>query len=186
MSLRGTDVTEIVADRAVGVAVLDARLAPSQGLRGAPVAASIPRTRVCLRWGEARVGRIFWKPTRREPSLALPLHGHKAATGAELCRYLLVDIRSKIPDAKEEKAPRYTRRLSDHILVAFHLACDQGSFEVAEQLLKVLETVISYPRLPQGSHLNPPLLIQHATGRDVGAATAVHTQQLRFFARAAR
>ena len=74
----------------------------------------------------------------------------KAATRAKLCRYHLVDIRSKIADATEEKAPRYTRRLSDHILVAFHLACDQGSFEVAEQLLKVLEMMIAYPRLPQG------------------------------------
>jgi hypothetical protein len=35
-----------------------------------------------------------------------------------------------------------TRRLSDKILVAFHHACDQGDFEVAEQLLFALETVL--------------------------------------------
>jgi hypothetical protein len=34
---------------------------------------------------------------------------------------------------------RYTRRLSDKILIAFHQACDQGDFEVAERLLTVLE-----------------------------------------------
>ena len=48
------------------------------------------------------------------------------------------------------KVPRYARRLSDHILVAFHQACDQGDLEVAEQLLKVLEMLIAAPRLPDG------------------------------------
>ena len=35
-------------------------------------------------------------------------------------------------------APRYTRRLSDKILIAFHHACDQADFEVAEQLASML------------------------------------------------
>lgn len=39
--------------------------------------------------------------------------------------------------------PRYTRRLSDKILIAFHHACDQGDFEVAEQLLRILETMLT-------------------------------------------
>jgi hypothetical protein len=39
-------------------------------------------------------------------------------------------------------APRYTRRLSDKILIAFHHACDQGDFDVAEQLLHVLEMMV--------------------------------------------
>ncbi|HYF07484.1 MAG TPA: hypothetical protein VD970_07675 [Acetobacteraceae bacterium] len=39
--------------------------------------------------------------------------------------------------------PRYTRRLSDKILIAFHHACDQDDFEVAEQLLKILEMMIT-------------------------------------------
>jgi hypothetical protein len=39
-------------------------------------------------------------------------------------------------------APRYSRRLSDKILIAFHHACDQGDYEVAEQLLHVLEMMI--------------------------------------------
>jgi hypothetical protein len=34
---------------------------------------------------------------------------------------------------------RHTRRLSDKILTAFHQACDQGNFEVATELLAVLE-----------------------------------------------
>jgi len=38
--------------------------------------------------------------------------------------------------------PRYTRRLSDKILIAFHHACDQGDFDVAEQLLHVLEMMV--------------------------------------------
>ena len=35
-----------------------------------------------------------------------------------------------------------TRRLSDKILVAFHQACDQADFEVAERLLGVLERML--------------------------------------------
>ena len=39
--------------------------------------------------------------------------------------------------------PRYSRRLSDKILMAFHHACDQADFEVAEQLLHVLERMLT-------------------------------------------
>ncbi len=39
-------------------------------------------------------------------------------------------------------APRYSRRLSDKILIAFHHACDQGDYEVASQLLRVLEMLL--------------------------------------------
>jgi hypothetical protein len=38
--------------------------------------------------------------------------------------------------------PRYSRRLSDKILVAFHHACDQQELDVAGQLLTVLETLL--------------------------------------------
>jgi hypothetical protein len=40
-------------------------------------------------------------------------------------------------------APRYTRRLSDKILIAFHHACDQADFEIATSLLNILETLIT-------------------------------------------
>ncbi|ONG54711.1 hypothetical protein BKE38_10085 [Pseudoroseomonas deserti] len=40
-------------------------------------------------------------------------------------------------------APRHTRRLSDKILIAFHQACDQSDFEVAEELLRILETMVT-------------------------------------------
>ena len=45
-------------------------------------------------------------------------------------------------------APRYSRRLSDKILIGFHQACDQGDLEVAGQLLHVLEMMIT--RRPTG------------------------------------
>jgi len=49
-------------------------------------------------------------------------------------------------------APRYSRRLSDKILIAFHHACDQGDFEVAEQLLQVLEMMLTRrPLTPDGT-----------------------------------
>lgn len=39
--------------------------------------------------------------------------------------------------------PRHTRRLSDKILVAFHHACDTNDLEVAEQLLRVMEHMMT-------------------------------------------
>ena len=45
-------------------------------------------------------------------------------------------------------AQRYTRRLSDKIMLAFHDACDQGDFEVAERLLQVLEMMLIQRSLP--------------------------------------
>ena len=44
--------------------------------------------------------------------------------------------------------PRYTRRLSDKILLAFHHACDQGDYEIAEQLLRILETMLTRRIIP--------------------------------------
>jgi hypothetical protein len=40
-------------------------------------------------------------------------------------------------------APRYSRRLSDKILLSFHHACDQADYEIAEQLLKILENMLT-------------------------------------------
>jgi hypothetical protein len=39
--------------------------------------------------------------------------------------------------------PRHTRRLSDKVLIAFHHACDQGDYEVAEELLRILEMMLT-------------------------------------------
>jgi len=39
--------------------------------------------------------------------------------------------------------PRHTRRLSDKILIAFHHACDQGDYEVAEDLLRIIEMMLT-------------------------------------------
>lgn len=50
--------------------------------------------------------------------------------------------------AKTSGAPRYSRRLSDKILLAFHHACDQGDYEIAEQLLHILETMLIRRTVP--------------------------------------
>ena len=48
--------------------------------------------------------------------------------------------------------PRYSRRLSDKILIAFHHACDQGDYEVADQLLHILEMMLTRrPLTPDGT-----------------------------------
>ena len=55
-------------------------------------------------------------------------------------------------DAGMSGAPRYSRRLSDKILIAFHHACDQGDLDVAEQLLHVVEGLLTRrPLVPDGS-----------------------------------
>jgi hypothetical protein len=43
----------------------------------------------------------------------------------------------------KNQAPAYTKRLSDKILIAFHQACDGRDLEVADQLLRVLEMVLT-------------------------------------------
>ncbi len=75
--------------------------------------------------------------------------GHVACLHPAMCRFggcLMADDNSDI-DLKESArggaAPRHSRRLSDKILIAFHHACDQGDFEVAEQLLRVLEMMLT-------------------------------------------
>jgi hypothetical protein len=48
--------------------------------------------------------------------------------------------------------PRYTRRLSDKILIAFHHACDQADYEVAKELLQILEMMLTRrPQNPDGT-----------------------------------
>jgi hypothetical protein len=46
-------------------------------------------------------------------------------------------------EAGRSPLQRHSRRLSDKILLAFHQACDQADYEVAEQLLRVLELMLS-------------------------------------------
>ena len=50
------------------------------------------------------------------------------------------------------ETPRYARRrLFDKILIPFHHACDEGDFEVAEKLLRVLEMMVDCgPTNPDG------------------------------------
>lgn len=52
------------------------------------------------------------------------------------------DVKEVAPGVVRPPQTRYTRRLSDKILIAFHQACDQGDLEVAEQLLKILEMMV--------------------------------------------
>ncbi|WP_439552838.1 hypothetical protein [Falsiroseomonas sp.] len=49
----------------------------------------------------------------------------------------------RAPSGSPSGPPRHTRRLSDKILIAFHHACDQGDFEVAEELLRILEMMLT-------------------------------------------
>ncbi len=61
-------------------------------------------------------------------------------------------IRRSAPEDGASAGPRYARRLSDKILIAFHHACDQADFEIAAQLLHVLEHMMSRrPLLPDAN-----------------------------------
>lgn len=48
-------------------------------------------------------------------------------------------------NGQDAKSPpqRHSRRLSDKVLIAFHHACDQSDLEVAEQLLRTLEMMLT-------------------------------------------
>ena len=62
------------------------------------------------------------------------------------------DDSGREPGGNTGAAPRYSRRLSDKILIAFHHACDQADFEVAEQLLHILEMMLTRrPLTPDGT-----------------------------------
>ncbi len=50
---------------------------------------------------------------------------------------------SEPPRAEIQVQIRYTRRLSDKILMSFHQACDQNDFDVARDLLKILEGMVA-------------------------------------------
>jgi len=82
--------------------------------------------------------------------------------------------------------PPYTRRLSDKVLIAFHMACDLDDYEVAEELLKTLEylfarTVVGDRRRQEMEtlvaaherlwYLRRPDLGTHNEGRPFGAAS---------------
>lgn len=54
----------------------------------------------------------------------------------------LTEIAETAADGAKAPLLRHSRRLSDKILIAFHQACDQGDFEVSEQLLRVLEMML--------------------------------------------
>jgi hypothetical protein len=48
-------------------------------------------------------------------------------------------------DTPQGRIASRKRRLSDHILISFHLACDQGDFDVADRLLIILERMLRRP-----------------------------------------
>jgi hypothetical protein len=55
-------------------------------------------------------------------------------------------------DTATPRATRYTRHLSDKVMIAFHHPCDQSDLEVAEQLLRVLELILTrQPLTPNGN-----------------------------------
>jgi len=69
---------------------------------------------------------------------------------AATMKYSLTDELPRDPAASV--TPRYSRRLSDKILIAFHHACDQADFDIADQLLQVLESMLTRrPVSPDGN-----------------------------------
>ncbi|MDE2198044.1 MAG: hypothetical protein KGJ41_03395 [Rhodospirillales bacterium] len=63
-------------------------------------------------------------------------------------------LRGFAPEGGRETsgAPRYSRRLSDKILIAFHQACDQTDYEIAEQLLHIMEMMLKRRPVTQDSN----------------------------------
>jgi len=85
-----------------------------------------------------------------EPAPASGLYEQVEPSGHQLMaadmikrRILLVEDERVVALNRATTAPRYTRRLSDKILIAFDHACDHGDMEVAEQLLHVLNMMLT-------------------------------------------
>lgn len=55
----------------------------------------------------------------------------------------MMDRPTNTPDERTTPASRYQRRLADTVRVAFEQACNQGNVAVAEQLVTVLDTLLS-------------------------------------------
>ena len=81
----------------------------------------------------------------------------RQADGMDQMGTVIIDTANQPEEAGRRESgaggtPRYTRRLSDKILIAFHHACDQADFEVAEQLLHILEMMLTRrPLTPDGT-----------------------------------
>ena len=57
-----------------------------------------------------------------------------------------VDVDDAVAEAGSKSGGtqvRYSRRLSDKILIAFHHACDQDDYEIAQRLLHILELMLN-------------------------------------------
>jgi hypothetical protein len=79
-----------------------------------------------------------------------------APYGTEHPRFSLFGRLGNLAMNKPLPAARYTKRLSDKILIAFHHACDQGDVQVASELLRVLDVVATRkPPLPTSEVRRP-------------------------------
>jgi hypothetical protein len=61
----------------------------------------------------------------------------------------LSDLGDHAREGSQAGPPRYSRRLTDKILIAFHHACDQADFEIAQELLQILEMMLMRRPLTQ-------------------------------------
>jgi hypothetical protein len=79
-------------------------------------------------------------------SVAILTAGHTVDTTARQADILEERRRMNNGLSSNASPTRHTRRLSDHVLIAFHHACDQGNIEAARRLLDVLEFMVRRPR----------------------------------------
>ena len=90
----------------------------------------------------SRGGRIWEDQPTNKARLRAIWQGHRKASNRPAASR--VDRRETEPERpRPGPTPGYSRRLSDKVLVAFHQACDERDFEVAEWLLGVLEMILN-------------------------------------------
>jgi hypothetical protein len=82
-------------------------------------------------------------------------------------RNVVTDMNDAVFDQDARPQHRANRRrLSDHVLIAFHFAGDQREFEAADQLLAILELMLRRP-LPEGHlerRVDAPRSLQRTSG----------------------
>jgi hypothetical protein len=100
---------------------------------------AVPRRRFAGRPGDRQHTRDI--PAGRDHPRLVEADKRRIACRA---RKVVIDMSDTIvdPDAPPRRGPQRRRRLSDHIMVAFHSACDQEELDAAQGLIAIVEFML--------------------------------------------
>jgi hypothetical protein len=113
-----------------------------QSASASSMSALLPARRPCSTCAPATCARPVRSGRHRAARVDAPWRQGRGQDEGVGCPVSDADVTAGRP--RGGRPPR-RRRLSDHILIAFHFACDQGDFEVADRLLGILQRIVLRP-----------------------------------------